>query len=149
MKATEFPAYRDVFIADYATEIAANFGHTLEKSRAIATSELANDLPQSAATPDNHLLCIEKSDTELVGYLWYKLLDTDETAFIFDFFVFKEFRGRGYGKAAMIALEKQLAHAGVAQIKLRVAFENKRALSLYERLGFNVTGFNMAKSLGA
>lgn len=147
MQAGEFPAYRDYFIADYAAEIAANYGHTLAKSHAIAARELADDLPQTVATPDNYLLCIEQDGAELVGYLWYKLLDSGGTAFILDFFVSENFRGQGNGKAALIALEKELAHADVEQIKLRVAFENKRALNLYERLGFNITGFNMAKSI--
>lgn len=149
MKAEEFPAYRDYFIADYAAEIAATYGHTLAKGHAIAAQELADDLPQTVATPENYLLCIDKGDAELVGYLWYRLLDNGGTAFIFDFFVSEEFRGQGYGKAALLAVEEQLTHADVEQIKLRVAFENKRALRLYERLGFNITGFNIAKTLGA
>jgi ribosomal protein S18 acetylase RimI-like enzyme len=148
MKTEEFPGYRDYFIVDYANEIAANFGYTLEKSRAIALKELINDLPQNVSTPSNFLLCIEESDHDTIGYLWYKLLDEGKSVFILDFVVIDKFRGLGYGKAALIALEEQLLQAGVEQIKLRVAFENKRALSLYEKVGFNVTGYNMAKILG-
>jgi ribosomal protein S18 acetylase RimI-like enzyme len=147
MNAEEFPTYRDYFIVDYAHEIAANFGHTLEKSRAIAFKELMDDLPQTVSTPENFLLCLEKNGGEIVGYLWYKLLNNGESVFILDFVVFDKFRGMGYGTAALMALEEQLSQAGVEQIKLRVAYNNPRALSLYKKIGFNITGYNMAKNL--
>ena len=147
MQAEEFPSYRDYFVVDYADEIAANYGYTLEKSRSIAIQELLDDLPQTVDTPDHYLLCIENDNDGLLGYLWYKLFDNGKTAFIYDFVVSKEFRGMGYGKAALIALEKQLFQSSVEQIKLRVAFENSRALSLYKKLEFNITGYNMIKIL--
>jgi len=147
MQADEFPAYRDYFVVDYAEEIAANYGFTLEKSHAIARQELADDLPQTVATPDHVLLCIENEDGKLIGYVWYKLLDDGETVFALDFMVFEQFRKKGYGKAAIATLEKQLSQTGAAQIKLRVAFENKGAFRLYEHVGFSVTGYNMIKHL--
>ena len=147
MKAEEFPNYRDYFIVDYAHEIATNYGYTLEKSRAIALRELMDDLPQNVSTPDHFLLCIEKKGADTVGYLWYKLLDNGETVFILDFVLFDNFRGLGYGKATLIALEEKLLQSGVEQIKLRVAFDNTRAFRLYEKLGFKITGYNMVKIL--
>ena len=147
MLADEFPSYRDYFVVDYADEIAENYGYTLEKSRIIAREELADDLPQTVNTPNHVLLCIENENGEMVGYLWYKLMDDGETAFGLDFIIFEPFRKKGYGKAAMGALEKQLSHTGVEQLKLRVAFYNKRALRLYENVGFSVTGYNMIKHI--
>jgi len=153
MLADEFPAYRDYFVVDYAIEIAENYGYTLEKSRTIARKELAESLPQAIDTADHVLLCIENENGETdgarrtVGYLWYRLMDDGETAFGLDFTVFEPFRKKGYGKAAIDALEKRLLHIGVAQLKLRVAFENKDALRLYENVGFSITGYNMIKHL--
>ena len=147
MLVDEFPSYRDYFVVDYAQEIAINYGYTLEKSRTIAREELAIDLPQTVNTPNHVLLCIEDGNGKTVGYLWYKLLDNGTAVFILDFIIFESFRKMGYGKAAMGRLEKQLSHAGVEQIKLRVAFENKGALRLYENVGFNVTGYNMIKHI--
>jgi ribosomal protein S18 acetylase RimI-like enzyme len=146
MKAEEFPAYRDYFIHDYALEIAANFGHTPQKSLAIAQQEFLADLPQNVSTPNHVLLCLETSD-DLVGYLWYRCLPDGESVFILDFVVFEKFRGRGYGTAAVTALEEHLSQVGIKNIKLRVAYENKRALALYEKLGFAITGYTIAKQL--
>ncbi len=147
MKTAEFSNYRDYFIVDYAIEIAANYGYSPKKSRDIALKELLEDLPQTISTPDNFLFCIEESDGKTIGYLWYKLLDKGETAFILDFMVFEKLRGLGYGQAALLALEQQLFQSGVKQIKLRVAYDNKGAFRLYEKLGFSVTGYNMVKLL--
>jgi ribosomal protein S18 acetylase RimI-like enzyme len=67
--------------------------------------------------------------------------------FILDFVVLEAFRSKGYGTAALTALEEHLAKSDAKQIKLRVAYHNKRALALYENLGFTITGYNMAKTL--
>ncbi len=147
MREAEFSAYRDYFIVDYAEEIAANFGHTLEKSRARAVQELAEDLPQTVNTPDNFLMCIERDDQETVGYLWYKVLEQGTAIFILDFMVMPEHRGRGYGQASLLALQAQVAKMGIEQIKLRVAFANPGALRLYEKMGFRITGYNMMKMI--
>jgi ribosomal protein S18 acetylase RimI-like enzyme len=145
MTAEEFLNYQTYFVVDYAQEIMTNYGYTAEKSHTIAAKELNDDLPQNVATPENILLCIEKPDSETIGYLWYKVLDNGESVFILDFMLFEDYRGLGYGKATLIALEKQLSQSGVEQIKLRVAFNNHRAKGLYEKLGFTVTGYNMIK----
>lgn len=147
MTAAEFPNYRDYFIVDYAHEIAANYGYSPEKSQLIASQELMTDLPQNVSTPHHYLWCIETGSDGTVGYLWYQLLDNGETVFLLDFIVFDQFRGLGYGKAALMLLEKQLAQSTVEQIKLRVAFDNQRAFGLYKKIGFNVTGYNMVKIL--
>ncbi len=147
MKPAEFPQYRTYFVADYAAEIEANYGYSPDKSRAIALQELAEDLPQTVATPDHTLLCIEGTGDTTIGYLWYKRAAHSESVFILDFVIFDAFRGTGQGKATLVALEEQLRQSGVAEIKLRVAFDNERAFSLYKKLGFAVTGYNMIKLL--
>lgn len=47
----------------------------------------------------------------------------------------------------MEALEKRLACDGVNEIKLRVAYKNKRAFDLYKKLGYAVTVYNMIKKI--
>ena len=132
MTVDEFSDYCDYFVVDYADEIVANYGYTLEKSRAIASTSLTDDLPLGAETPDNFLFCIEKDagtgSAETVGYLWYKLLDDGETVFILDFYLFEPVRGQGHGKAALAALEQHLLGSGVEQIKLRVAAGQQTSL---------------------
>jgi len=82
-----------------------------------------------------------------VGYLWYTRKEKDNSVFIMDFYIFKEYQNKGYGTASMGALEKRLSFDGVNEIKLRVAYENKRALALYEKAGYTITGYNMIKKI--
>ncbi|MNR08554.1 putative N-acetyltransferase YycN [compost metagenome] len=115
-------------------------------------------LPQGAATPGQSLLCITPvSDkvgravtptTTIAGYLWHCVDSAAHTTFIYDFYTLPAHRGLGYGKAAMAVLEAELKCLGVSQIKLRVAHDNPRARALYEEIGFHITGYNMAKTLG-
>ncbi|MGF1762002.1 GNAT family N-acetyltransferase [Aliivibrio kagoshimensis] len=146
----EFAGFRDYFINDYANEIAANYGHTLENSLIQAKQSLLQSFPDDEIPDGVHLLCIETSDiydSKHVGYLWYSENHADQSVFINDFYIFDAFRSLGYGRAAMLKLEQRMSECGLKQIKLRVAYHNKRALTLYEEIGFSVTGINMAKSI--
>jgi len=162
MGEADFPAYRDYFINDYAQDLASNHGLPLADARQQAEASLLQYLPQGAATQDQSLLCIipasdsVSGDTEdnvaptaaIVGYLWHSIDRAAHTTFIYDFYTLPAHRGLGYGKAAMAVLEAELKGLGVSQIKLRVAYDNPRARALYQEIGFHITGYNMAKTLG-
>ena len=148
--ADEFPRYQTYFIADYADELTRNYGHPLDVALTLAKEDLVTSFPDNISTPENDLMCIElqaEQVTTLIGYLWYALKDKNATIFIYDFYIFENQRGKGYGKAALNALECTVATTGVQQIKLRVAYDNPRALKLYEAVGFQITGINLAKQL--
>lgn len=55
-------------------------------------------------------------------------------------FVLKEFWGLGIGSTLMKALIDFAYDAGYEKIDLSVADDNERAVKLYERMGFEVTG---------
>ncbi|QFI37391.1 GNAT family N-acetyltransferase [Moritella marina ATCC 15381] len=146
MTASEYPAYSDYFIDDYSREIANNYGHSMEKAVELANQDLLRCFPNGLETNDHELLCIE-SDSELVGYLWHSINTDDKSTFIYDFFIYSNNRNNGYGKLAIIALESQLKSIGIGQIKLRVAYQNQRALKLYQEVGFAISGYNMSKNI--
>ncbi|MGL5815817.1 MAG: GNAT family N-acetyltransferase [Aeromonas sp.] len=162
MGEADFPAYRDYFIEDYAQDLASNHGLALADARQQAEASLLQYLPRGAATSGQSLLCIipvndpvsgntgneVTSTASTAGYLWHCVDGTAHTTFIYDFYTLPAHRGLGYGKAAMAVLEAELKTMGVSQIKLRVAYDNPRARALYEELGFHITGYNMAKTLG-
>ena len=150
MKQEEFPGYKEYFIQDYGKEISENYNHSIEKGILLAQQELEEDLPFNVATIDHYLMCIEintEVDTILIGYLWYNHNKNKISAFIYDFYIFPEYQNKGYGTATVKALEKRLSYDGVKEIKLRVAFENNRALNLYKKIGFKITGYNMIKKI--
>ena len=147
MTSSEYPAYCDYFIDDYSREIAENYGHSMDRAIELANQDLLRSFPNGLETNDHELLCIE-SDSELIGYLWHSINTSDKSTFIYDFFIFSSSRNHGYGKSAISALESQLKSIGIEQIKLRVAYQNQRALKLYQDVGFSISGYNMSKKLG-
>lgn len=150
MKTKEFPGYSKYFIEDYAEEIRQNYGHSREHSLELAEKSLKQSFPNGLDKENSDLFSIDLNSNgqrELIGYLWHSINTTDSTSFIYDFYIFPNFRSKGFGKKVIEELEKTLLSSGINQIKLRVAFNNKKALSLYEEIGFNITGFNMSKNL--
>lgn len=152
MTKEEYPAYCHYFVGDYSQELVANYGHSIEYAVELAEKELLDSFPSGPGSSEQSLLCIEAEsfgETGVVGYLWHSIDHADDSTFIYDFYVSDECRGRGFGRQAIAVLEGHLQVLGVAQIKLRVAYHNERALKLYEELGFAITGFNMSKKLGS
>lgn len=144
----EFRLFLDDDIAAYASEkvIAGNWSpeDSLEKSRE-AHFRL---LPQGLRTAHQHLFTIEAGG-EAVGRLW---LSTDPEAgrgvgFIYDVFVEERFRRRGVASEALRLLEDEARRFGLTRLALHVFAFNTAARALYDRLGYQVTNLNMAKSI--
>lgn len=146
MTSVEYPAYCDYFIDDYSREIAENYGHSMYKAIELAEQDLTRCFPNGLESNEHDLLCIEL-ESEVVGYLWHSIKVSDKSTFIYDFFIFSNHRNNGYGKLAIKALESQLQTIGIEQIKLRVAYQNQRALKLYQEVGFAITGYNMSNKI--
>lgn len=150
MRQEEFPAYSEYFIDDYSQEIAKNYGHSIELSIELARKDLQSSFPNGYELNEHDLLCIEQhgeNEPSVVGYLWHSVNTSDNSTFIYDFYIADSFRGQGLGKKTMKALEEQLLEVGIEQIKLRVAYQNTRALKLYQDAGFTITGLNMSKNI--
>ncbi|AHE73273.1 MULTISPECIES: GNAT family N-acetyltransferase [Enterobacter] len=150
MTKDEYPAYLEYFVNDYACEIEANYGESLQDSLARAKQEISEMLPEGVNTHGQVLMCIifqlDKAQSH-VGYLWYKPDSTKRTAFIYDFHIFNSNQGLGLGKQSLRAFDEYLQDKGFKEIRLRVAGDNARARHVYETSGFGVTGVNMSKSI--
>ena len=152
MISAEYPGYCDYFIDDYSREIAENYGYSMDRAIELAEQDLIRSFPNGLETNEHDLLCIEFTSesevkSEVVGYLWHSIKASDKSTFIYDFFIFSNQRNNGYGKQAIKALESQLQIIGIEQIKLRVAYQNQRALKLYQEVGFVISGYNMSKKI--
>ena len=152
MISAEYPGYCDYFIDDYIREIAENYGYSMDRAIELAEQDLIRSFPNGLETNEHDLLCIEFTSesevkSEVVGYLWHSIKASDKSTFIYDFFIFSNQRNNGYGKQAIKALESQLQIIGIEQIKLRVAYQNQRALKLYQEVGFVISGYNMSKKI--
>ena len=71
-----------------------------------------------------------------------KQIDSDEGRF--GMMIDKPHQGKGYGKQAMQLIEKEAERLGIKRLELEVFVENTRAIKLYKKAGFKVTGRLMA-----
>jgi ribosomal protein S18 acetylase RimI-like enzyme len=68
-------------------------------------------------------------------------------AFICDFIIDPQFRGQGYGKQALQALDEKLIQMNVESVSLHVFAHNTNAVGLYETMGYLPTNLYMKKKL--
>lgn len=148
MTADEYDAYRVVAERDYADEIVRSGAMPEVEARAKASADYARLLPQGLGTPD-HLLWTAWDGHAPVGLVWVELSERSDGpgAFVYDVQVAEGLRGRGYGRAVMLAAEEACRERGATSVRLNVFGGNHVARGLYERLGFETTSVQMRKNL--
>lgn len=148
MTQSEYEAFLERVIPEYAEDnIKAGYWgeqEALEKSR----KEFADLLPQGLQTENHHLYSLYDADTP-VGVIWMRAnLDRPlKNGFIFELWIDEKFRGRGYGREAMLQLEDIAREMGLKSLGLHVFSYNRTARALYEKLGYEVSSLNMQKKL--
>ena len=149
MTEAEFPAFKERFLADWASDISRIDDISLTKARKEAERRTEADFCdgiQGLHGKDHHLLVIEAAGTS-VGNIWFSI--QGESAFLDDITVAAEFRGYGYGGRALELMEQKLQRHGVTRVRLSVDANNPRAIKLYKRYGYTITGYRMAKPVGS
>ncbi|MDQ9126153.1 GNAT family N-acetyltransferase [Serratia fonticola] len=142
----EFTIYRQIVITEYAKDLAESRKCSLEEALVRATKLIDSKLSNGTDTPSNRLNVMAAGESDTVfGYLW--LTVSEKTAWVYDIYIHPEWRGKGYGHAALDEMNGKLFLEGIVEIGLRVAENNGRAKKLYEKLGFEVSGFNLSKRL--
>lgn len=125
-----------------------------EKAQAdeLARKTLQDLLPQGPSTPGHRLLAIHdpalaQRQDSCVGFLWIGFAEEDgqPSAYIYDFVILEPYRRRGYGKAALRALEDLVRSAGAHMIKAHVTNENTVARALYDTIGYTVDQVTLTK----
>jgi ribosomal protein S18 acetylase RimI-like enzyme len=91
----------------------------------------------------------ETSDGERVGHVWVGLEPRPgfPGAWIYAIGVTAGQRGKGYGRALLLAAEKEAARRGATTIGLNVFGPNTIARNLYESAGYEVASLQMHKAL--
>ena len=76
-----------------------------------------------------------------VGYIvlcfGYSLEWLGRDAFVDEFYLRQEYRGRGWGRRTMTFIEEAARAEGIRALHLEVVRKNERALDLYQRMGFH------------
>ena len=143
MEDEEFVAWLPRLRDDYAEDLVRDYGMSADKARAQAVTEI------DGYRSTEHSVFVIEVEREPVGHLWLvERRDAHEpTLVVYDIDVDEPFRGRGYGKAAMVLAEEEARRRGLTRIALHVGARNDRARNLYRSLGFEENEVAMSKAI--
>lgn len=141
MEDEEFVAWLPLLREDLGQDLIRDYGMSADQARAKALTEI------DGRRPAGHSVFVIEVDSELVGHLWLvERRDAYEpTLVVYDIDVDEPYRGRGYGKAAMVFVEEEARRRGLARIALHVGGRNDVARNLYRSLGFEENEVAMSK----
>lgn len=148
MTKSDFDHYISIAVNAYAIEKVKAGTWTEDEAYKLSEESFKKLLPNDTETERQYLYSIFDNDKNIkVGYLWLEFSENliDKTAFIFDFLILEEFRGKGYGTQSMIALDNEAKKHKISKVSLHVFAHNKRAIDLYEKVGFKNTDIHMSK----
>ncbi|MEK4171624.1 GNAT family N-acetyltransferase [Lysinibacillus sp. FSL L8-0312] len=148
MNQEEFKQYISYAIEDYAKDKIASGNWSEDEAINLSRESFERLLPNGEKTENNHLLSIFHDDI-LVGMIWIsqKAPKNPNEGFIYDFVIFEQYQGQGYGKKAMKEAEIIAKELGMNKIGLNVFGHNKIARGLYEKMGYEITNITMAKTI--
>ncbi|MGE6600638.1 GNAT family N-acetyltransferase [Lysinibacillus fusiformis] len=145
MNHEEFKQYISYAIEDYAKDKIASGNWSEDEAIDLSRESFERLLPNGEKTENNHLSSIFHDDI-LVGMIWISQKNPNE-GFIYDFVIFEQYQGQGYGKKAMKEAEIIAKQLGMNKIGLNVFGHNKIARGLYEKMGYEITNITMAKTI--
>ena len=144
MTEAEYDDFLRLSVVTFAAE--AGPANGLDEAAALELSrrEFGRLLPEGLKTPQQ-LIWTACDGDEAIGRLWISLART--APFIYDVAVREDQRGKGYGRAIMLAGEEAVRALGYDRLELNVFGVNKTAVHLYESLGYTVLSQQMRKEL--
>lgn len=141
----DFERFLERGIREYAEDHVRNGNWSAEGALERSRKEFEHLLPDGIHSKDQYLWSILSNAGNKIGVLWVQV--KDHKAFIFDFVIDEEFRGKGFGKQALRAMDEKLKSMKVESVGLHVFGDNITAQELYKRVGFQITGIHMKKDL--
>jgi ribosomal protein S18 acetylase RimI-like enzyme len=131
----EFEAWLAREVSGYAADLADSGSGSARSAATEAARSYTTYLPDGLSTPANGIWVIE-ADGRPVADIWLKYGFEPDLTYVFGVGVRPEFRGRGYGRAAMLIGEAQAHAAGDQFVGLNVFGHNEVAINLYNSLGY-------------
>ena len=135
--------------ASYAAEIAASGSLPPEQAQAKAHRDLSELLKDGPSTAGQLIfrLVVGEQPAGWLGLAVPQPGGDPNMAWVNDVEVDEAFRGRGYGRQAMLLAEQEAAARGMSSVGLNVHGSNAVARNLYDSLGYQVTTQQLKKTL--
>lgn len=150
MEHDAWETWRATSIADYAADMTRVGAWPPETANEQAEALFARLLPDGRDTAGHEFRAVVTEAGDTVGAVWFGPDDEvgHGAAFIWDIAIDLARRGRGYGRAAMEALEPLARSLGYDAIRLHVFGDNDVARTLYRSVGYAETDVTMLKRIG-
>lgn len=143
MQQEDFERFLETEIRGYAEDHVRNGNWQAEGALERSRREFEHYLPEGLASKNQYVWSIVDEQNNKIGALWVEI--KEGKAFIFDFVIEEAFRGKGFGKQALAAMDQELIAMGVESVALHVFGDNITAQELYKKMGFEITGMHMRK----
>lgn len=144
LRKDEYRAWDVAHRAEYARGLVEHVGMPRAQAEAKVERDVAQVLPQGLATASTWIWAVE-DDGRVVGTVFLGIRDGG--AWLYDITIAEGERGKGYGRAAMTALEDEVRGLGHETIALNVWGGNEIARRLYRSLGWAEESVHMRKRL--
>ncbi len=147
MTSSQFSTYLNSAVADYAKDKIEAGTWLKKEALSLAEKTFNSLLPEGIHTPNHYLFTISL-DKKIIGFIWLNFVPENQlNAFIYDFIVFDDYQGFGYGQETMREIEIIAKKLGAKQLSLHVFGHNQRALHVYEKVGFHITDYSLSKNI--
>jgi ribosomal protein S18 acetylase RimI-like enzyme len=148
MSADRFATWSRHSVASFAGQQVAAGLQGLSEATAYAEAQLQILLPDGWSTPGHHFWTAVAGGEE-VGSLWVRVrtLPHETDAYVYDVDIVPAARGRGLGRATMLAAEQEARARDAGVLRLNVFGHNEAAISLYDSLGYAVVQAALTKPL--
>ncbi|HEX4089149.1 MAG TPA: GNAT family N-acetyltransferase [Trebonia sp.] len=136
-------------MAGYAEHIAASGEMSEADAWEKAKSDTARSFHAGFGTPGQLVFQVMAGD-DVVGAIWIGVPGPSadrQMAWVYTIEVDPAYRGRDYGRAAMILAEDEARSHGMTSLGLNVHGQNTVARGLYDSLGYEVMALQMKKPL--
>lgn len=118
-----------------------------DKIKSPPRKKLNEDFMNSLKSKKEFVLIAEEDET--CGYIRFDIFASPamKGVFISDLFVIDKFRGKGIATKLIKACLKIAKEKKAKKVLLGVLVNNKKALNLYEKLGFKINRYEMERKL--
>lgn len=147
----DYELYIERDIREYAEAHVRNGNWQPEEALEKSRQEHLKLLPDGLQTKNEFIYSIvDETNGQKIGILWVevKMDESPRRAFGYDFWIEEKFRGQGFGKQALAALDEKLKSMDVESMAIHVFGDNLTAQGLYKKMGFEITGIHMRKMVG-
>jgi ribosomal protein S18 acetylase RimI-like enzyme len=146
MRADELADWLRTTQAGYVDDLVRDAGLEPEQAAAKAEEDTEQLFPGGRPSAEQFVFVVE-AEGEPVGALWLSERENPFRMHIYNIRIDERFRGRGYGKKAMLLAEEEACRRGIDRISLNVYGRNTVARALYSSLGYEENAIAMSKRL--